>query len=129
MSWSEFLAGTLRAQLGHLEGESGGLNLAETRVRSVPREGLEPTLPKELDPKSSASASSATPASGSPLRSSQREPLALLGFASLGSSEEFKAARRGSQDVAPMSPYRRGSIFFQTKSLSIVLVTQVSEGV
>ena len=46
MSWSEFAAGTLRAQLGHFRGESGGLNLAETRVRSVPGEGLEPSRGK-----------------------------------------------------------------------------------
>ena len=43
VSWSEFAAGTLRAQLGHLEGESGRLKLAETRVVSVPWEGLEPS--------------------------------------------------------------------------------------
>jgi len=43
MSWGEFAAGTLRAQLGHFGGESGRLNLAETRVRSVPGEGLEPS--------------------------------------------------------------------------------------
>ncbi len=43
MSWSEFAAGTLQAQLGHFEVESGGLNLAETRVVSVPGEGLEPS--------------------------------------------------------------------------------------
>jgi len=36
VSWSEFAAGTLRAQLGYLGIESGGLNFAETRVRSVP---------------------------------------------------------------------------------------------
>ncbi len=41
MSWSEFGAGTLQAQLGHFQGESGGLNFAETRVVSVPGEGLE----------------------------------------------------------------------------------------
>ncbi len=41
MSWSEFAAGTTQAQLGHFEVESGKLNLAETRVRSVPGEGLE----------------------------------------------------------------------------------------
>ncbi len=46
MSWSEFGAGTLQAQLGYLEGESGGLNLAKTRVVSVPGEGLEPSRGK-----------------------------------------------------------------------------------
>ncbi len=46
MSWSEFAAGTLWAQLGYLGGESGGLNFAETRVRSVPGEGLEPSRGK-----------------------------------------------------------------------------------
>ena len=46
VSWSEFAAGTLRAQLGYFEGESGRLNLAETRVRSVPGEGLEPSRGK-----------------------------------------------------------------------------------
>ncbi len=46
MSWSEFAAGTVRAQLGHFEGESGRLNLAETRVVSVPGEGLEPSRGK-----------------------------------------------------------------------------------
>ena len=46
VSWSEFAAGTLRAQLGHFEVESGRLNLAETRVRSVPGEGLEPSRGK-----------------------------------------------------------------------------------
>jgi len=40
VSWSEFAAGTLRAQLGHFGVESGRLNFAETRVRSVPGEGL-----------------------------------------------------------------------------------------
>ena len=43
IGWSEFAAGTLQAQLGHFGGESGGLKLAETRVRSVPGEGLEPS--------------------------------------------------------------------------------------
>ena len=42
MSWSEFGAGTLRAQLGHFEGESGRLKFAETRVRSVPGEITSP---------------------------------------------------------------------------------------
>ncbi len=46
VSWSEFAAGTLRAQLGYFEGELGRLNLAETRVRSVPGEGLEPSRGK-----------------------------------------------------------------------------------
>ncbi len=47
VSWSEFAAGTLRAQMGYFEGESGGgLNLAETRVVSVPGEGLEPSRGK-----------------------------------------------------------------------------------
>ncbi len=46
VSWSEFGAGTLWAQLGHFEGESGRLKLAETRVRSVPGEGLEPSRGK-----------------------------------------------------------------------------------
>jgi len=46
VSWSEFAAGTLRAQLGYFEGESGRLNLVETRVRSVPGEGLEPSRGK-----------------------------------------------------------------------------------
>ncbi len=46
MSWSEFAAGTLQAQLGHLGVESERLNLAETRVRSVPGEGLEPSRRK-----------------------------------------------------------------------------------
>ncbi len=46
MSWSEFAAGTLWAQLGHFGGESGGLNFAETRVVSVPGEGLEPSRGK-----------------------------------------------------------------------------------
>ncbi len=46
VSWSEFAAGTLQAQLGYFEGESGRLNLAETRVRSVPGEGLEPSRGK-----------------------------------------------------------------------------------
>ena len=46
VSWSEFAAGTLWAQLGHFGGESGGLNLAETRVRNVPGEGLEPSRGK-----------------------------------------------------------------------------------
>ena len=36
MSWSEFDAGTLQAQLGYSQGESRGLNLAEIRFRSVP---------------------------------------------------------------------------------------------
>ncbi len=46
MSWSEFAAGTLWAQLGVLEGESGRLNFAGTRVVSVPGEGLEPSRGK-----------------------------------------------------------------------------------
>ncbi len=46
VSWSEFAAGTLRAQMGYFRGESGGLNLAETRVVSVPGEGLEPSRGK-----------------------------------------------------------------------------------
>ena len=46
MSWSEVAAGTLQAQLGHFGVESRGLNLAETRVRSVPGEGLEPSRGK-----------------------------------------------------------------------------------
>ncbi len=46
VSWSEFAAGTLRAQLGNFRDESEGLNLAETRVRSVPGEGLEPSRGK-----------------------------------------------------------------------------------
>jgi len=46
VSWSEFAAGTLWAQLGYFRGESGGLNLAKTRVRSVPGEGLEPSRGK-----------------------------------------------------------------------------------
>ncbi len=46
VSWSEFLAGTTRAQLGHFGVESRRLNLAETRVRSVPGEGLEPSRGK-----------------------------------------------------------------------------------
>jgi len=46
VSWSEFAAGTIQAQFGVLEGESGRLNLAETRVRSVPGEGLEPSRGK-----------------------------------------------------------------------------------
>ncbi len=46
VSWSEFAAGTLRAQLGYLEGESGRLNFAETRVVSVPGEGLKPSRGK-----------------------------------------------------------------------------------
>ncbi len=46
MSWSEFAAGTLQAQLAHFQVESGGLNLAETPVRSVPGEGLEPSRGK-----------------------------------------------------------------------------------
>ena len=37
---------SLRAQLGYFQGESGGLKLAETRVRSVPGEGLEPSRGK-----------------------------------------------------------------------------------
>ncbi len=61
VSWSEFAAGTLQAQLGHFEGESGRLNFAETRVRSVPGEGLEPSRGKpSQDFKSCASANSAT---------------------------------------------------------------------
>jgi len=43
---SEFAAGTLQAQLGHFGVESGRLNLAETRVRNVPGEGLEPSRGK-----------------------------------------------------------------------------------
>ena len=43
VSWSEFAAGTFQAQLGHFWGESGRLNLAETRVVSVPGAGLEPS--------------------------------------------------------------------------------------
>ena len=43
MSWSEFAAGTIWAQLGYFGFESGGLNFAETRVRNVPGEGLEPS--------------------------------------------------------------------------------------
>ncbi len=46
MSWSEFAAGTIQAQLGHFEGESTELKFAETRVRSVPGEGLEPSRGK-----------------------------------------------------------------------------------
>ena len=46
VSWGWFLAGTLWAQLGYFGVESGGLNLAETRVRSVPGEGLEPSRGK-----------------------------------------------------------------------------------
>ncbi len=46
VSWSEFAAGTIRAQLGHFGVESRGLNLAETPVRSVPGEGLEPSRGK-----------------------------------------------------------------------------------
>ncbi len=46
VSWSEFAAGTLRAQLGYFEVESGGLNFAETRVVSVSGEGLEPSRGK-----------------------------------------------------------------------------------
>ncbi len=46
VSWSEFGAGTLMAQLGYFQGESGGLKLAETRVRSVLGEGLEPSRGK-----------------------------------------------------------------------------------
>ena len=46
VSWSEFAAGTLQAQLGYVGGESGRLNLAETRVVSVPGEGLEPSRGK-----------------------------------------------------------------------------------
>ncbi len=46
VSWSEFAAGTLRAQLGCFGGESGRLNFAEPRVRSVPGEGLEPSRGK-----------------------------------------------------------------------------------
>ena len=58
MSWSEFAAGTLRAQLGYFRVESGRLNLAKTRVRSVPGEGLEPSRGKpSQDFKSCASAS------------------------------------------------------------------------
>ncbi len=59
MSWSWILAGTLRAQLGHFGVESVILNLAETRVRSVPGEGLEPSRRKpSQDFKSCASVSS-----------------------------------------------------------------------
>ncbi len=43
MSWSEFAAGTLQAHLGYFGGESGGLNFAETRVRSGTGEGLKPS--------------------------------------------------------------------------------------
>ena len=43
LGWSEFGAGTLQAQLGHFEVESGGFKLAETRVRNEPGEGLEPS--------------------------------------------------------------------------------------
>ncbi len=39
VSWSEFAAGTLRAQMGHFQVELGGLNSAETRVVVVPGEG------------------------------------------------------------------------------------------
>jgi len=46
VSWSEFGAGTLRAQLGYFQDESRRLNLAETRVRSVSEEGLEPSRGK-----------------------------------------------------------------------------------
>ena len=46
MGWSGFGAGTLRAQFGYFGVESGRLNLAETRVRSVPGEGLEPSRGK-----------------------------------------------------------------------------------
>jgi len=46
VSWSEFAAGTLQAQLGYFGGESGRLNFAETRVVSVPGEGLEPSRGK-----------------------------------------------------------------------------------
>ncbi len=46
VSWSEFGAGITQAQLGRFQVESGGLNLAETRVRSVPGEGLEPSRGK-----------------------------------------------------------------------------------
>ncbi len=61
VSWSEFAAGTLQAQLGHFGVESGRLKLAETRVRSVPGEGLEPSRGKpSQDFKSCASANSAT---------------------------------------------------------------------
>ncbi len=52
---------SLRAQLKYFQGESRGLNLAETRVRSVPGEGLEPSRGKpSQDFKSCASANSAT---------------------------------------------------------------------
>ena len=37
---------SLRAQLGYFQGESEGLKLAETRVRSVLGEGLEPSRGK-----------------------------------------------------------------------------------
>jgi len=46
VSWSEFAAGTIQAQLGYFEGESERLNFAGTRVRSVPGEGLEPSRGK-----------------------------------------------------------------------------------
>ncbi len=46
VSWSEFAAGTLRAQLGYFGVESERLKLAETLVRSVPGEGLEPSRGK-----------------------------------------------------------------------------------
>ncbi len=58
LSWREFAAGTLWAQLGHFGVESGRLNFAETRVRSVPGEGLEPSQGKpSQDFKSGASVS------------------------------------------------------------------------
>ncbi len=46
VSWSEFAAGTLRAQLGYFRGGSGKLNLAETRVFIGARGGTR-TLTRE----------------------------------------------------------------------------------